>query len=153
MVVQLQKIFDVPGEHIDFDFVIKPEETNYLKDYHFAFPVSVSGSISNRSGMVTLLYNVHFKNKCICDRCLEEFDSDYSFEFRHCLVRSFENDDDDAYDNYIAADNDHIDLTDTVLSDILLSLPSRTLCREDCKGLCFTCGCNLNYKECGCQKQ
>ena len=33
---------------------------------------------------------------------------------------------------------------------VLLSLPSRTLCKEDCKGLCPRCGQNLNLAPCNC---
>ena len=35
---------------------------------------------------------------------------------------------------------------------ILLELPSRILCKEDCRGLCAQCGANLNVNACSCQK-
>ena len=44
------------------------------------------------------------------------------------------------------------ELDDAVRSAILLELPSRILCREDCKGLCCQCGADLNINECSCQK-
>ena len=37
-----------------------------------------------------------------------------------------------------------LSLEDVVREQVLLSLPSRTLCKEDCKGLCPRCGQNLN---------
>jgi len=37
-----------------------------------------------------------------------------------------------------------------VREQVLLSLPSRTLCKEDCKGLCPRCGQNLNLATCSC---
>ena len=43
-----------------------------------------------------------------------------------------------------------IDLTEAVQEQILLSLPLRPLCREDCKGLCPGCGEDLNKGACGC---
>jgi uncharacterized protein len=33
---------------------------------------------------------------------------------------------------------------------VLLALPTRPLCREDCRGLCSGCGVNLNSEECAC---
>ncbi|WP_263411120.1 YceD family protein [Terriglobus tenax] len=41
-------------------------------------------------------------------------------------------------------------LEDVVREQVLLSLPGRTLCSEDCKGLCPSCGQNLNQGSCDC---
>ena len=41
-------------------------------------------------------------------------------------------------------------LEDTLREQVLLALPLKTLCREDCKGLCPHCGKNMNEIECGC---
>jgi uncharacterized protein len=43
-----------------------------------------------------------------------------------------------------------LSLEDVVREQVLLSLPSRTLCKEDCKGLCPRCGQNLNLEPCKC---
>ncbi len=49
-------------------------------------------------------------------------------------------------------DNDQINLDDLVLEQLELSLPSRVLCREDCRGLCSECGADLNFEQCRCEK-
>ena len=41
-------------------------------------------------------------------------------------------------------------LEDAVREQVLLTLPGRTLCREDCKGLCPHCGINRNLATCEC---
>ena len=41
-------------------------------------------------------------------------------------------------------------LEDTLREQVLLALPLRTICREDCKGLCPHCGKNLNEDQCSC---
>ncbi|MBB5058366.1 uncharacterized protein HDF16_003080 [Granulicella aggregans] len=43
-------------------------------------------------------------------------------------------------------------LEDVVREQVLLSLPNRTLCTPDCKGLCPSCGQNLNSASCNCEK-
>ncbi len=43
-------------------------------------------------------------------------------------------------------------LEDVVREQVLLSLPSRTLCTADCKGLCPRCGQNLNQAKCSCDE-
>ena len=44
-----------------------------------------------------------------------------------------------------------MDLDELIRTDILLELPTKFLCKEDCKGLCPTCGKNLNEGACNCQ--
>lgn len=41
-------------------------------------------------------------------------------------------------------------LEDALREQVLLALPLKTLCRDDCKGLCPHCGKNMNEIECGC---
>lgn len=43
-----------------------------------------------------------------------------------------------------------IDLSSAVYQEMLLSIPSRLLCKKDCRGLCPICGVNLNINDCGC---
>ena len=43
-------------------------------------------------------------------------------------------------------------LEDVVREQVLLSLPSRTLCKADCQGLCPRCGQNLNLAHCSCDQ-
>jgi uncharacterized protein len=44
-----------------------------------------------------------------------------------------------------------VDLTADIREDILVSLPVFSLCSSDCKGLCPTCGKNLNQGPCACK--
>ena len=46
---------------------------------------------------------------------------------------------------------DFVDLTPNIREDILLELPQRALCGPKCKGLCPTCGKNLNEGACQCE--
>ena len=41
-------------------------------------------------------------------------------------------------------------LEDVLREQVLLAVPLRTICREDCKGLCAQCGANLNTQQCSC---
>lgn len=70
-----------------------------------------------------------------------------SYTFAHDLVLSLENEDDDSY---IQIENYKLDLDELMRADILLELPTKFLCKEDCKGLCPVCGKNLNEGSCDC---
>lgn len=48
---------------------------------------------------------------------------------------------------------DVLDLTGMVREQVLLAQPMKRLCREDCKGVCPTCGADRNLKNCGCAKE
>lgn len=50
-------------------------------------------------------------------------------------------------------ENDTINLAPVFLDTIILSIPIKPLCKEDCKGLCPICGANLNIEQCGCKKK
>jgi uncharacterized protein len=45
---------------------------------------------------------------------------------------------------------DGIQLEDVLREQVLLALPLKVTCREDCKGLCLHCGLNLNEEKCSC---
>lgn len=47
-------------------------------------------------------------------------------------------------------DGTTINLDEVVREQILLATQSRTLCRDDCRGLCLNCGANLNDRQCSC---
>jgi len=50
-------------------------------------------------------------------------------------------------------ENDEINLVLLMQEQFYLTLPMKPLCREDCKGLCSTCGTNLNRETCDCSTQ
>ena len=50
-------------------------------------------------------------------------------------------------------DGYNLDVDKLVFGEILLLIPGKTLCKEDCKGLCLRCGANLNEGECGCDRE
>ena len=137
--------------HLPVSYEITPEELSEVRGYTFAAPVAVSGEFYNRAGIVTLKYTVSCTLDVVCDRCLTELKRDYSYDFSHTVVPSLQSEG-DIYDTYLVAQHDSIDMNETAISDLLLMLPTKMLCREDCKGLCDICGCNLNERTCNCRK-
>ena len=145
MVLQLKNIFSIPNESKKFDCEINAEKLEQYPYHSFGSPVTVSGTVSNRAGVVTLCYSCRFVADHVCDRCLCEFAREYSFSFEHTLVTE-----DSRYDDYVVCKDYALDMDELVMCDLLLELPTKILCREDCKGLCFKCGADLNKGECSC---
>ncbi len=147
MILQLKQLFDIIGEIVKLDFEISEEEIKQADlSEIFVTPIAVSGQAENRAGVVTLSFNCRFTLAHTCDRCLKEFDREYSFDFSHILVRNSNTQNDD----YVVCENNALELNELAISDLLLQLPTKILCREDCKGLCYVCGQDLNEGECNC---
>ncbi|MGI6221171.1 MAG: YceD family protein [Coriobacteriales bacterium] len=87
-----------------------------------------------------------------CARCLEpasEFvESDVEGYFTLFENSDVEGMEDDEYE--LISESGEIDLADSIRSAVVVEMPPTFLCREDCKGLCPSCGCNLNEEQCDC---
>ena len=85
-----------------------------------------------------------------CARCLDEFQIDVDGAF----VRTFTwaplpgGDDGDGEVEAIGSRRDTVSILDGVREAIILSVPRMPLCSEGCRGLCSSCGANLNREEC-----
>ncbi|MBQ2942198.1 MAG: DUF177 domain-containing protein [Clostridia bacterium] len=109
--------------------------------------VSVVGSIINIGGSLELKATATGEYITPCARCLKPVMSSFDADIYEDLTGE------DANDELIAKDGNEWDLTELILSDILLELPMTVLCSEDCKGFCPTCGKNLNSESCTCESE
>lgn len=146
MSIDLKQLFEVIGESYSIDCKLDFSEYELFNNKPFFKPVIVTGKIENKAGIVFLKMDVCFSIKVECDRCLDEFERDFSYSFEHILVAELNTDNDE----YVVLQNHVLDLDDLVMADILLNLPSKLLCNEDCKGLCNQCGQNFNHGSCEC---
>ncbi|MDE6730664.1 MAG: DUF177 domain-containing protein [Oscillospiraceae bacterium] len=152
MIMQIKKVLNIPGTCEKFDFTVPDERLALVHSCEFASPVQVIGSIANHAGVVTLSLHISFSLLVTCDRCLKQTVQAFSYQPEHIVVRRLEHPEEDE-ENYIIAKAESIDLAEIALSDLLLELPTKMLCKEDCKGLCPVCGCDKNTTECDCMNQ
>ena len=148
MQMDLKRVFDIPGESVAFSHELDLRDVEQWGRKPFASPVHVTGVVQNRAGIVEMEYSATFRMVTVCDRCLKEEEKDAQMRFSHILVQQLQEEDNDAL---IPAEGGMLDLDELVVSDVILELPIKTLCREDCKGLCPVCGKNLNEGSCHCQ--
>ncbi len=82
-----------------------------------------------------------------CDRCLKPFSFSFEIPVReHVLYGSIADEESGEYET----EDGQLDLEPIFRDVICLSLPHRRVCSEDCKGLCLTCGADLNECTCSC---
>lgn len=84
-----------------------------------------------------------------CSRCMEDVLSNVTAEFSKELKTNFEGEDEEELHEYL--EGSVLDLEKFVLDEIYMNVPMKVLCKEDCEGLCSTCGVNLNHQSCDCE--
>jgi uncharacterized protein len=126
-------------------------------EYRLQVPIGVNLSYYRAGTEVFIEGTVEATARANCARCAEQFDASARRSFRYVLApKSMVGGNDDARSEdleFSLYEGDFIDLSPLVREQVLLALGERPLCREDCKGLCATCGANLNETACGCQKE
>ncbi len=148
--MDLKTLFQIPGESRRVHCSVSMQDVKVSGFYPFPTPIAVCGEVKNEAGIVTLHYTAVMDMHVVCDRCLTELDKSEKMSFTHVLVTELSNEDDDSY---LVVEDGLLDIEELVVSDILLALPSKFLCKTDCKGLCPVCGTNLNDSECSCEKK
>lgn len=117
----------------------------------------------NRNVTIDGVFNVSFHPDC--DRCLAHFRQVQSLPFHMVIAplyesrRQRESEEDEGIEivkedlEFAFYEGDRFDLAEIIREQILLSQPMKHLCRENCKGLCQSCGKDLNKSSCACEKK
>ena len=122
------------NEPVDADFVLTCEDLN----------LHVDGAVE--TGI-----------RYTCSRCLKEFSRHLSAPFKLAYLpqpkvkregEEFELKYEDMEVGFY--DGVRLDVNLMVLEQIELALPMKFVCREDCRGLCYKCGADLNEEACRC---
>ena len=109
----------------------------------------VSGKVKDMGGYILLDAECRAEYKTKCARCLKPITDTCSVSFSRPVAASLEAENEEDEYLLIGADGS-VDIDEAISEELLLSLPFRSLCKEDCKGLCPKCGCNRNETECSC---
>ncbi len=149
MFLNLREIIEVPGGSVPFDCEIGTDRLDFpsIKSYNTK-PHAV-GRVYNEAGVLRLTGVLTADMTCICDRCGGDFDSVKETELDATIVEE----DTGVNPELFILEGDGIDLEEVLSTLFILDMETKFLCREDCKGLCSTCGKNLNLGPCGCRKQ
>lgn len=124
----------------------------------FCGPVSARLVVSNTGAVLLAQGEVAGKLGLTCDRCLELFEYAFLLPFEEtyrpvpggeeigpgCGREEAES---------VPFSGDLLDITPEVLNGVILALPMKALCRDDCPGLCPHCGSNLGVGQCSCESE
>ena len=114
-------------------------------------PVSLSGTYMLADETVIVRGIARAVIQSPCARCLKPTETIVEAELEEAFVRDKGEDTVVEEDQYMYSGH-VLELDEAVRTALLLEMPTRVLCKEDCRGLCDQCGADLNINECSCQK-
>lgn len=116
----------------------------------FLSPIILDGELHLTGDVIDLDGRVITELSLPCSRCLVNFNHSIDILIHEIFSPNPDNKDED---EIIFVEGDTIDVTDIIKNNILLSLPVKKLCKDDCEGLCQHCGTNLNVANCDCDNE
>ena len=134
-----------------------PEGLVNFDGQEFVFPAgfqaeAVSRWIEDSLLLVNITVSAEIQGECA--RCLEPANLEISGELGY-LYCSRGTEEIEGFDDCMPVEVEHfgriIDVMPQIRESIYTLLPTKILCREDCKGLCPVCGKNLNEGQCSCE--
>jgi uncharacterized protein len=110
----------------------------------FNGPVSVTGCVEKDGDLFSVTGDINARVILACSRCLGSVIYPVKATFKQ------EYPEPGTEEEKPAAYRGRIDLEEPVIASILLELPIKVVCKEECRGLCPVCGLDRNIKECSC---
>ena len=148
---------NLEGGRGDFAHVYQPEDLNPVDErIQIIEPASVSGKVRLTGNEVFVNGHVETRAQVECDRCLKPVELPVSADFALEYITGAEYESSPAAElteaemSVSVFDGDAIDVDEIVKEQILLAVPTRMLCREECKGICPECGTDRNTGQCNC---
>jgi uncharacterized protein len=137
-----------PGQEYAFTADAVLEEMDVMGDPVRFSDIAAKGTYVGTSESVSIEAEVTATVVSRCARCLGEVTFPVVAQMQAVYAHEPDPEDPDQY----GFEGSSLELTDAIKDALVLELPLRFLCSEDCKGLCVKCGVNLNTGTCTCQK-
>lgn len=120
----------------------------------------VAGRASRKGEEVRLRGTLSAAVEAPCDRCLRHvalpLESEFDVTYVPRGAEAAKGEETELGEEDLLAsvyEGGHVDVDELVREQVLLALPTRLRCGDDCKGLCPSCGADLNVEACGCEQQ
>lgn len=147
------EIFDIPEEGLDIEL----EETPEIEGVKITQPFKAVLRIEKKGPEVFVDGLIAGQIELQCSRCLKEYRENIRSMVK-VIYHPIEELNKEALVELKSEEMDidfykegYIDTTDIIRDQILLNIPMKPLCSEDCKGICPVCGVDLNEFTCECK--
>lgn len=85
-----------------------------------------------------------------CDRCLKSVSQKVTLDFMRTVEGPDEYKEDVQDDDQNFMEGYQLNVDDLIKNECFMNLPTKVLCKPDCKGICMKCGKDLNVETCDC---
>jgi uncharacterized protein len=150
MRLDLTQFIRSEGMKKEFNYLLDLADFELLGINPFSNGVKVAGIVFNIGGALVMKASADAMFHSFCDRCQKEFSMPLSVEFESNIALE---ETEETGDDTIIVNSGMLDIDEVVRDHLILSIPTKLLCNEDCKGLCFHCGADLNENSCSCVKE
>lgn len=150
MLLDVKRIVNTPGGRIDFRFEQDFSDVDFGGVCPAVRPAVVVGQVQNIAGMLRMQMALDTTLSAVCDRCGEPFDEVFHVACEYLLATELE---DEENDEILLLEDGAVDVGELSREVFILNMPTKLLCKENCKGLCSGCGANLNHEACRCKKE
>ena len=150
MLLNVRPILHTPGKRLEFQFSMDLSDLEFAGRYPVTQPVEVTGQVRNTADVLELELTARTTLDAVCDRCGKAFSQEKEITYQCLLAEELQNEDND---EIVLLEDGQADVGDLARTAFILGMDSKTLCSEDCKGLCPRCGADLNLSPCSCQKE
>ena len=148
---------NLEGGKGDFAHVYEPDDLNPVDErVSLTQPATVSGKVRLAGNEVFVNGHVETRAKIECDRCLRPVETPVNADFSLEYISGSEYESSEVAElteaemSVSVFDGEALDVDEIVKEQVLLAVPTRMLCREDCKGICPECGTDRNTGDCSC---
>lgn len=150
MILDVRSILHTPGKRLPFQFTLDLSDMEFAGRHPVSRPVAVEGEVSNSADVLTLTLSAVSTLDAVCDRCGKAFEKEQETTFSCMLAEELQSEDSD---DIVLLEAGTVDVGELARTAFILGMDTKTLCSEDCKGLCPRCGANLNEGPCSCKRE
>ena len=150
MIIDLKRIFVNENSSLPIEYSLDMSAVDFSGVYPLKKPVKIVGAVSNKASLVELDAQITYVFEAPCDRCGVDYAKKHTLHIQKSLAPSIEGEDSDSI---LLTPDMKLQLDELVYSEVIVSLPMKHLCKEDCKGICPKCGKNLNEGKCDCPEK
>lgn len=148
MMLELKEVLVTPDAKAECHLTLDMTNFTRYDQKPITQPVQVDVTVKNRGGALVMDGKVSSPLSFCCDRCLTSFVREKEVMLHSLLADHLE---DEENDEIILLEGTCLNVEEVATTAFILEMDTKTLCSEQCQGLCPTCGVNLNEGNCTCQ--
>lgn len=135
MKIDIAALKKEPGRPLFYEFTVNVSEMELDEEIKLLSPLTVQLAVIYQDGKLLINGKLNAEIELACSRCLKIYAEDFSEKFE---------------DEIAVGEETELNLVWLVREIFYTALPLKPLCNAACRGLCETCGADLNQGSCGC---